>query len=69
MKLFLIVLVVFALAMLAMAIGVILSNRRLPGSCGGLAGQQDESGRPLCAGCHHSPAACSSPDDSRQDGS
>ena len=43
--------VVFALAITGMAIGVILSNRRLKGSCGGLAGMQDEQGRTICDAC------------------
>ena len=37
MKLFLATFVLVAIAVAAMAIGVILSNRRIQGSCGGLA--------------------------------
>ena len=51
MKLFLVSLAVFAFAVAAMSIGVILSNRRIHGSCGGLANLHDEQGRPLCDGC------------------
>ncbi len=36
MKLFLITLLVFGLFLLAMSVGVILGNRRIKGSCGGL---------------------------------
>jgi thiamine biosynthesis lipoprotein len=48
---FLLALVVFGVAVIGLAIGVILSNRRLRGSCGGLAGMQDEHGRPVCESC------------------
>ncbi len=41
-------LVVFALVMAGMAIGVIVSNRRIAGSCGGLANMQDRFGEPMC---------------------
>lgn len=51
MKLFLISAIVFALAILGMAIGVIISNRRLRGSCGGLAGREDKEGRTACDLC------------------
>ncbi len=43
--------VVFALALTGMAIGVIVSNRRLKGSCGGLAGMQDDQGHTICDAC------------------
>ena len=42
---------VFALAITGMAIGVILSNRRLRGSCGGLAGRRDREGKSVCEMC------------------
>ena len=51
MKLFLISAAVILFAMLGMAVGVILSNRRLRGSCGGLAGREDEHGRTACDLC------------------
>lgn len=51
MKLFLVSLAVFALAVAAMSIGVILSNRRIHGSCGGIANLRDARGNPLCDGC------------------
>jgi len=44
-------LVVFAVALCAMAAGVIINNRRLKGSCGGLAGFTDEKGRSICDAC------------------
>ena len=49
---------VFGLAILGMAIGVILSNRRLQGSCGGLNGLKDEQGNPLCEACTRPVAEC-----------
>lgn len=50
---------VFALALAGMAVGVILSNRRLRGSCGGLAGRQDEEGNALCTICTDPSPDCS----------
>lgn len=51
MKIFLVTLVFFGLAAAGMAIGVIVSNRRIKGSCGGLAGVMDENGEPYCELC------------------
>lgn len=48
MTLFLSALVVFALVMAGMAVGVILGNRRITGSCGGLANLQAGAGEPMC---------------------
>ncbi|MGD9856139.1 MAG: FAD:protein FMN transferase [Planctomycetaceae bacterium] len=42
---------VFAIAIAGMSVGVMLSNRRLRGSCGGLNGLKDEKGNPLCGAC------------------
>ena len=42
---------VFGIALVGMAIGVIVSNRRIKGSCGGMAGMKDEHGNTLCEGC------------------
>ena len=49
---------VFATAMAGMAIGVILSNRRLKGSCGGLANLRDSTGNTLCEACTHPSPDC-----------
>jgi len=43
--------VAFALAMAGLAIGVIVSNKRLKGSCGGLGNLRDDQGKTLCEGC------------------
>lgn len=51
MKIFLAVLACFCFAVLAMAIGVIVSNRRIKGSCGGLNAVRDEHGEPVCQLC------------------
>lgn len=51
MTLFLIAAAVFGVAVLGMAIGVIVSNRRLHGTCGGLAGLCDENGQSDCDAC------------------
>ena len=42
---------VFGGVILAMAIGVIFGNRQIKGSCGGLAGMQDEHGNSMCDIC------------------
>ncbi len=55
---FAITFVVFAIAILGMAIGVILSNRRLRGSCGGLANLRDSQGNTLCEGCSNPLPEC-----------
>ena len=52
---------VFALAIAGMAVGVILSNRRLKGSCGGLTGRQDREGNPVCEMCTDPSPECDGP--------
>ncbi len=59
MKIFLVTLGVFLLAVAAMAVGVIFSNRRIKGSCGGLANLRDGSGNPMCQICSHPSPDCS----------
>lgn len=51
MKLFLVVLAIFLVAVLLMAVGVIFGRRRIQGSCGGLAGMRDRTGRTMCEVC------------------
>lgn len=55
---FLITLAVFGIAIVLLATGVIFSNRTLKGSCGGLSGQTDESGRSICDLCTTPPEEC-----------
>ena len=50
--------VIFSLALAGMSIGVILGNRKLMGSCGGLANMKDEQGNPLCSMCDTPPDDC-----------
>jgi len=50
--------IVFAVALTGMAIGVILSNRRLKGSCGGLANIKDSRGNTVCEGCTNPSPDC-----------
>ncbi len=59
MQYFIITLVVFAIALAGMGIGVILSNRRIKGSCGGLAGFKDEQGNSICEACTNPSPTCS----------
>ncbi|MCH2115410.1 MAG: FAD:protein FMN transferase [Pirellulales bacterium] len=42
---------VFLVAILGMAVGVIVSHRRLKGTCGGLANLRDKQGNPVCDAC------------------
>jgi hypothetical protein len=51
MEIFVVALVVFVLAVLGMAIGVIFGKRCIRGSCGGLAGLRDRSGKAVCEHC------------------
>ena len=50
---------VFAVALTGMAIGVIVSNRRLKGSCGGLANLKDSKGNTICDACTNPSPECS----------
>ena len=46
---------VFVAVVVGMAVGVIFSNRRLKGSCGGLSAWRDELGDPMCDACADCP--------------
>lgn len=48
MQLYLAAFIAFGVVMAAMAVGVIVSNRRITGSCGGLANMKAEDGEPMC---------------------
>ncbi|MFT5089428.1 MAG: hypothetical protein ACI906_001320 [Candidatus Latescibacterota bacterium] len=50
--------VAFSSVMVAMAVGVIFSDRRLKGSCGGLSSMSDNFGQPMCE-CGAKPGSCS----------
>ncbi len=58
MNLFWAALLVFAVAIFGMSIGVIVSNRRLRGTCGGLAGLRDEQDRLQCDACSSPSEEC-----------
>lgn len=55
----LVVMSAFAIAGLGMAIGWLLANKPIKGSCGGLATMTDESGNSICMACGDDPADCS----------
>ncbi len=56
-------LAVFVIAIAAMAVGVIVSNRRIQGSCGGLANLRDEHGEVTCAICGDPSESCKGEED------
>lgn len=58
MQVFLAALAIFGVAILGMAVGVIFSNRRIKGSCGGLAGMRDADGHTACDLCTHPSEEC-----------
>jgi len=62
MTAFVAALIFFAVAMTLMAVGVILGNRRLRGSCGGLAGLRDADGRLACEACENPSPDCAGSD-------
>lgn len=58
MTTFLITLAVFAVALGGMAIGVMLSGRRIKGSCGGLSSFKDREGNSVCEACTNPSTEC-----------
>ena len=66
MKIFIAAAIVFGIAILAMAVGVIVSNRRLRGSCGGLAGLRDRDGKVTCDICSTPSEQCTGPQDAER---
>ncbi|QDU90012.1 hypothetical protein Pla175_34110 [Pirellulimonas nuda] len=58
MGIYLITAAFFALAIAGLAAGVIFSNRRLKGSCGGLANMKDSKGEVMCHACSDPKPEC-----------
>lgn len=50
---------IFLIAVGAMSVGVIISNRRIQGSCGGLANMKDSDGKTMCEVCVDPAPDCS----------
>ena len=65
MTLFLSAFVVFCLVLAGMAVGVIFSNRRITGSCGGLANMRTKDGESMCE-CGSRPGQTCSKDPERR---
>lgn len=59
---FLLALVVFVLAITGMSVGVIIRNKSIKGSCGGLANLRDEHGRSMCEACTKPSPECTGAD-------
>jgi hypothetical protein len=57
-NLFLISFAIFGLAIFGMAVGVVFSNRRIRGSCGGVALQGDLGKHVRCEGCSSTSPTC-----------
>ncbi|MCA9039758.1 MAG: (Na+)-NQR maturation NqrM [Planctomycetaceae bacterium] len=49
---------IFLIAVVAMSIGVLLSNRSIKGSCGGLANLTDKNGKSICEACTNPSPEC-----------
>ncbi len=49
---------IFLLALLLMSVGVLLGNRSIKGSCGGLAGMKDQNGNTICNACTNPAPEC-----------
>ncbi|TWT98095.1 hypothetical protein Pla108_22520 [Botrimarina colliarenosi] len=65
MTTFLITLAVFLVALGLMSVGVMLSGRRIKGSCGGLANFKDEKGNSVCEACTNPSPDCRGVGDAR----
>ena len=50
--------VVIGTALAGLAVGVIVSNRRIQGSCGGLANFKDRDGNSICDACTEPSPEC-----------
>ena len=50
--------VIIGAALVGLAVGVIVSNRRIQGSCGGLANFKDGDGKSICDACTDPPPEC-----------
>ena len=55
---FLLTPLVFGIFFISLAVGVIFSNKRLKGSCGGLANMNGENGKSMCEICPNNSSEC-----------
>ena len=60
MSTFLLTPLVFGIFFMCLAVGVIFSNKRLKGSCGGLANMTGEDGKSMCEICPNNESNCES---------
>ena len=60
MSTFLLTPLVFGIFFMCLAVGVIFSNKRLKGSCGGLANMTGDDGKSMCEICPNNESSCES---------
>ena len=68
MLVFILAFVVFIIALVAMSLGVMLSGRRIRGSCGGLAHMGGEHGKMACESCPSRGENCTSEQEAAEAG-
>ncbi len=58
--------IAFTIAVVGMSVGVLISNRRLKGTCGGLNNQSDSQGGTACQLCSNPAPECRGEQDAKR---